>query len=82
MIGIYLGIIIFMIGAVMTLFINRNEQASMNGDFWDMPKKIKIGILFIIFGILLLCASVMFMFITNPVDFLNVMNKGFKGLYI
>ena len=82
MIGIYLGIIIFMIGVVMTLFINRNEQASMNGDFWDMSKKIKIGILFIIFGILLLCASVMFMLITNPVDFLNVMNKGFKGLCI
>lgn len=71
MIGIYLGIIIFIIGIIMTLFINRNEQVSMNGDFFDMPKRIKIGILFIIFGILSLCASVMFMLITNPVDFLR-----------
>lgn len=70
MIGIYLGSIIFVIGAVMTLFINRNVQVSMSGDFWDMPMRIKIGILFIIFGILLVCASVMFMLITNPVDFL------------
>lgn len=71
MIGIYLGSIIFVIGAVMTLFINRNVQVPMNGDFWDMPIRIKIGILFIIFGILLVCASVMFMLITNPVDFLR-----------
>lgn len=55
----------------MTLFINRNVQVPMNGDFWDMPIRIKIGILFIIFGILLVCASVMFMLITNPVDFLR-----------
>lgn len=71
MIGIYLGSIIFVIGAVMTLFINRNVQVPMSGDFWDMSMRIKIGILFIIFGILLVCASVMFMLITNPVDFLR-----------
>ena len=71
MIGIYLGSIIFVIGAVMTLFINRNVQVPMSGDFWDIPMRIKIGILFIIFGILLVCASVMFMLITNPVDFLR-----------
>ena len=71
MIGIYLGSIIFIIGAVMKLFINRNVQVPMNGDFWDIPMRIKIGILFIIFGILLVCASVMFMLITNPVDFLR-----------
>lgn len=71
MIGIYLGIIILIIGGVMTLFINRNVKVPMNADFWDMPVRIKIGILFIIFGILLSCGSVMFMLITNPVYYLG-----------
>ena len=71
MIGIWIGIIIFIIGVVMELIINRNVQVPMGGDFWDMPIRIKIGMLFIIFGILLVCVSVMFKFITDPIDFLR-----------
>lgn len=69
MIGIYLGIIIFFVGAIMTLVINSNVKVSMHGDFWDMPARIKIGILLLIGGILLSCASVMFMLINNPMEF-------------
>lgn len=71
MIGIYLGIIIFFIGVIMTLFINKNVKAPMGGDFWDMPTRIKIGILFVILGILLVCASIIFILLTNPMKFLN-----------
>ena len=77
MIGIYLGIIIFVIGVFMALVINRNVKVPMSDDFWDMPTKIKIGMLFIIFGILLLCVSVLFMLIANPVDFFLAINNDF-----
>lgn len=71
MIGIYIGITIFVIESVMTLLINRNVKAPIDSDFWDMPIRIKIGILFIIFGVLLACISTMRMLIANPVSFLS-----------
>lgn len=71
MIGVYLGIIILFVGAIMTLFLNRNVKVPMGGDFGDMPIRIKTGILFVIFGILLLCASIIFVLITNPMELLN-----------
>ena len=74
MIGIYLGIIIFFTGVIMTVFINRNAEVPMSGDFWDMPIKIKFGIISIILGILLFCASIIFMLIINPVEFLRYLN--------
>lgn len=73
MIGFYIGISIFITGTFINV-INRNAKVSMSGDFWDMPMKIKIGILLICFGILLSCGSVMFELITNPVDFLRQLN--------
>lgn len=71
MIGIYLGIIVFLIGAIITLLVNRNVKVPIDGDFWDMPTRIKIGIIITILGILLFCASIMFMLITNPIELLN-----------
>lgn len=71
MIGIYLGAIMFLIGAIMTLFVNRNIEVSMSGDFWDMPKRIKIGIIITILGVLLFCVSILFMLITNPIELLR-----------
>lgn len=55
----------------MTLFMNRNVEVPMSGDFWDMPIRIKIGIIFLILGILLFGVSIIFMLITNPVEFLG-----------
>lgn len=71
MTGIYLGTIIFFLGAIMTIVINKNVKVSMGGDFWDMPTRVKIGILLLVFGILLAVSSVMFMLITNPIELLN-----------
>lgn len=71
MTGIYLGTIIFFLGAIMTIVINKNVKVPMGGDFWDMPKRVKIGILLLVFGILLAVSSVMFMLITNPIELLN-----------
>lgn len=71
MAAMYLGIIIFFIGATMTLGINRNVNVPMSGDFGDMPVRIKTGILFVILGILLLAAGVIVMLITNPVELLS-----------
>ena len=71
MIGIYSSIILFFIGVIITLIVNGNVEVPMSSDFFDMPKRIKIGILFIIFGILLLCASIIFMLITNPIELLR-----------
>lgn len=33
MIGIYLGIIVFLIGAIITLLVNRNVKVPIDGDF-------------------------------------------------
>ena len=60
----------------MTLLINRNVKAPIDGDFWDMPIRIKIGILFIVFGVLLAFISTMYMLIADPVGFLNRMECG------
>lgn len=59
----------------MTLLINRNVKAPIDGDFWDMPIRIKIGILFIVFGVLLAFISTMYMLIADPVGFLSQMNQ-------
>ena len=71
MTGIYLGTIIFFWGAIMTIVINKNVKVPMGGDFWDMPTRVKIGILLLVFGILLVVSSVVFMLITNPIELLN-----------
>ena len=71
MTGIYLGTIIFFIGAIMTIIINRNVEVPMGGDFWDMPTRVKSGILLLVLGILLVCGSVMFLLLTNPIELLN-----------
>ena len=71
MTGIYLGTIIFFLGAIMTIVINKNVKVPMGGDFWDMPTRVKIGILLLVFWILLAVSSVMFMLITNPIELLN-----------
>lgn len=71
MIGICIGVICFLIGMVMTLLLNRNMEVPMNGGFWDMPARIKIGILFAVFGVLLVCVSIMFELISDPVGFLT-----------
>ena len=55
----------------MTLLINRNVNVLIDGDFWDMPIRIKIGILSIIFGVLLVCISTMYMLIADPIGFLS-----------
>lgn len=69
--GIYLGVIVFLVGAIMTIVINRNIEVPMSGDFWDMPTRVKIGILLLILGVLLACTSVIFLLITNPMELLN-----------
>lgn len=48
MTGIYLGTIIFFLGAIMTIVINKNVKVPMGGDFWDMPTRVKIGILLLV----------------------------------
>ena len=72
MIGICIGVICFLIGMIMTLLLNRNMEVPMNGGFWDMPARIRIGILFVVFGVLLFCVSIMFELISDPVGFLTV----------
>lgn len=71
MIGVYIGIFLFVTGLIMNFFVNRNVKVPISNDFWDMPTRVKIGILCPIIGILLICASVMFMLITDPVKFLR-----------
>lgn len=68
MIGIYSGTILFIIGLIMTMILNRNAQVSMSGDFHDMPFRVKLGIILVVFGILLICISVMYVLITNPLE--------------
>lgn len=55
----------------MTLLINRNVNVLIEGDFWDMPIRIKIGILSIIFGVLLVCICTICMLIMDPVGLLS-----------
>ena len=71
MVGIYIGVVMFVVGAFMHIIVNRTVEVSVNGDFWDMPLRIKIAIISIILGILLICASVMYVLITDPMILLN-----------
>ena len=71
MIGVYIGLFLFFTGFVMTFFLNRNVKVPISNDFWDMPARVKISILCLIIGILLICANIMFMLITDPVKFLR-----------
>lgn len=71
MIGMYLGTVLFLIGAFITLVVNRNIKVSMSDDFWDLPVRVRIGVLFIVLGILLFCISILGMLITNPVGLLR-----------
>lgn len=66
MIGIYAGTVLFTFGCIITFLINRNINVPYSNDFWDMPLRIKIGILAIIAGILIICASVLYLLITQP----------------
>lgn len=59
MIGMYLGTVLFLIGAFITLVVNRNIKVSMSDDFWDLPVRVRIGVLFIVLGILLFCISIL-----------------------
>lgn len=67
---IYIGIALFFIGTLVTLFLNRNIEVSQSGSFWEMPFRVQVGILCIILGILLICGGVMYGLITDPVAFL------------
>ena len=71
MIGMYLGTVLFLIGAFITLVVNRNVEVSMSDDFWDLPVRVRIGILFIVLGILLFCIIILGMLVTNPVGLLR-----------
>lgn len=71
MLGFYIGVIMLVVGAFMHIIMNRNVEVSVTGDFWDMPLRIKIAILSIIFGILLICASVMYVLIIDPMILLR-----------
>ena len=70
MIGIYLGIFIFVVGSIITLVVNGNVEVPISNDFFDMPIRIKIGIALILLGILMVCASVIFTLVTNPAKLL------------
>ncbi len=71
MLGLYIGIGIIIIGGFMHIVMNRNVEVPASGDFCDMPVRIKVAIIFFIIGVLLVCASVMFMLITDPVGYLK-----------
>ncbi len=71
MIEFFLGTFSFIFGFIMAYFIDRNVEVLISNDFWDMPARIKIGILALIIGILIICGSVIFMLITGPVQLLR-----------
>lgn len=71
MIGMYVGLGSFCVGAILTLIINRNVKVPIEGDFYDMPLRIKVGIVMVIVGILLFCASIMFMLVEDPYELLR-----------
>lgn len=71
MTGVYIGLIMFCIGTIITSILNRNVKVPISNDFWDMPIRIKIGILLVIVGILLICISIMYVLISNPLSLLK-----------
>ena len=71
MIGIYIGVFIFIVGSILTLIINRNVKVPIGGDFWDMPLRIKIGIFMILIGVIIFCISTLFMLVYSPFELLN-----------
>lgn len=52
MIGMYLGVFVFIIGFIITFILCRNIECPMSNDFLDFPLIIKLGIIFIFVGIL------------------------------
>lgn len=71
MIGLYIGMVMLNVGAFIHIVMNRNVEVSASADFWDMPARVKIAIISIIFGILLVCASIMYMLITDLIGLLK-----------
>lgn len=55
--GIYTGIFLLVVGAFMTIFLNRNVKVPISGDWEMMPMRIKVGIVLVILGVLLTCIS-------------------------
>lgn len=70
MLFFYLGLILFIIGVILTTIINRNVEVPIDGDFFDMPNRIKIGILFVIIGGVIICISIFAILIIDPTSIL------------
>ena len=73
MLFFYLGFIMFVIGVILTTIINRNVEVPIDGDFFDMPIRVIIGILFIVVGGVIACISIFAILIIDPTSIL--MNK-------
>lgn len=69
--GIYTGIFLLVVGAFMTIFLNRNVKVPMSGDWDMMPMRVKVGIVLVILGVLLTCISIGMGLVLDPVSMLR-----------
>lgn len=69
--GIYTGIFLLVVGAFMTIFLNRNVKVPISGDWEMMPMRIKVGIVLVILGVLLTCISTGMGLVLDPVSMLR-----------
>lgn len=75
--GIYTGIFLLVVGAFMTIFLNRNVKVPISGDWDMMPMRIKVGIVLVILGVLLTCISIGIGLVLDPLTLLMPKGRGF-----
>lgn len=73
MIGLYVGCVMFSLGVVISLILTCNMKVSMNANFdiGELPLIIKIGIVFVIVGVIVVASSTMYMIIADPLRYLG-----------
>lgn len=66
MAGVYIGLILFVVGIFMTFVLNRNVEVPMSGLFSDMPFRVQLGIYSVVAGGLLISGSVLYVIVSDP----------------
>lgn len=70
MVVIYAGVCLFVIGFVLFLACSRMKVPFSNS-LSDMPMRIQISVYTMVLGILIICASVMYVLVTDPMILLR-----------
>lgn len=67
---VYAGVCLFVIGFVLFLACSR-MKVPFSSSLSDMPMRIQISVYAMVFGVLIICAGVMYVLVTDPMILLR-----------